>query len=68
MKHQFYKKFAEDPANALKEYIESTSGALKVLSGDEGFLEDTVRRSQFYKENEQILEENISVLFKHERI
>ncbi|KAL3241062.1 Snf12p RNJ42_03154 [Nakaseomyces bracarensis] len=68
MKHGFYKKFSDDPVNALKEYIESTSNALKVLSGDEGFLEDNVRRSQFYKENEDILKEDISILLKHERL
>lgn len=68
MKHAFYKKFSDDPVNALKEYIESSSNALKVLSGDEGYLEDNVRRSQFYKDNENILKEDISILLKHERL
>ncbi|CCE63014.1 hypothetical protein TPHA_0D03810 [Tetrapisispora phaffii CBS 4417] len=67
-KYQFFHKIAENPVPALKEYIESSSNALKVLSGDEGYNEDMVRRSQFYKDNEDVLFENLGVLLANGRM
>lgn len=67
-KYQFYDKLAQDPTHFLNEYMASTANALKVLSGDEGFNEDTVRKSQFYKENETMLFENLGVLLANGRM
>ncbi|CCF60316.1 hypothetical protein KAFR_0J02520 [Kazachstania africana CBS 2517] len=67
-KYGFFKKLSEDPALVLREYMESSSNALKVLSGDEGYNEDTVRRSQFYKDNEAMLFENLGILLSNGRI
>ncbi|CCK72042.1 Rsc6p KNAG_0I02570 [Huiozyma naganishii CBS 8797] len=67
-KYQFFNKLAQNPVPFLQEYIESSANALKVLSGDEGFNEDTVRRSQFYKDNEAILFENLGTLLANGRI
>lgn len=67
-KYQFYHKLAQDPTHFLQEYMASTASALKVLSGDEGFNEDTVRGSQFYKENETMLFENLGVLLANGRM
>lgn len=61
-KYQFFNRLASDPVPLLQDYMESSSQALKVLSGDAGFNEDSVRRAEFYKENESILFENISAL------
>lgn len=67
-KYQFYQKLAQDPTHFLKDYMASTANALKVLSGDEGFNEDSVRKSQFYKENETMLFENLGVLLANGRM
>ncbi|SCV03993.1 LAME_0H14884g1_1 [Lachancea meyersii CBS 8951] len=67
-KCQFFEKLAKNPVPMLEEYIESSSRALKVLSGDDGFNEDTVRRANFYKENEGMLFENLGVLLSNGRI
>lgn len=67
-KYQFFSKLADDPVPVLQEYMASSANALKVLSGDEGFNEDTVRRANFYKENEAMLFENIGVLLANGRI
>ncbi|SMN18360.1 similar to Saccharomyces cerevisiae YCR052W RSC6 Component of the RSC chromatin remodeling complex [Maudiozyma saulgeensis] len=67
-KYYFFKKMATNPVPALQEYMRSSANALKVLSGDEGFNEDTVRRAQFYKDNEGILFENLGVLLANGRL
>ncbi|SCU89137.1 LADA_0E13872g1_1 [Lachancea dasiensis] len=67
-KYQFFQKLANDPVPMLEEYIQSSSRALKILSGDDGFNEDTVRRASFYKENEGMLFENLGVLLSNGRI
>lgn len=67
-KHQFFNELSKDPVSVLREYVASSSNALKVLSGDEGFNEDTVRRSQFYKDNEQMLFESLGVLLSNGRM
>jgi len=67
-KYYFFKKMATNPVPALQEYMGSSANALKVLSGDEGFNEDTVRRAQFYKDNEGILFENLGVLLANGRL
>ncbi|QLG70781.1 hypothetical protein HG535_0A07230 [Zygotorulaspora mrakii] len=67
-KYQFYSRLSKDPAHFLKDYIASSANALKVLSGDEGFNEDVVRRSQFYKENEAMLFETLGVLLANGRM
>lgn len=67
-KYYFFKKIATNPVPALQEYMTSSANALKVLSGDEGFNEDTVRRAQFYKDNEDILFENLGVLLANGRL
>lgn len=67
-KYYFFKKIATNPVPALQEYMSSSANALKVLSGDEGFNEDTVRRAQFYKDNEEILFENLGVLLANGRL
>ena len=67
-RYRFFKKISEDPVKALNECIASTSNALKVLSGDEGYNEDMVRRANFYKENEAMLRENIEVILSNGRM
>lgn len=67
-KYQFFNELSKNPVSVLQEYIASSSNALKVLSGDEGFNEDTVRRSQFYKDNEQMLFESLGVLLSNGRM
>ncbi|AMD21468.1 HER189Wp [Eremothecium sinecaudum] len=67
-KYQFFNKLSQDPVPMLKDYMKSTVNALKVLSGDDGFDEDTVRRSKFYQENEAVLFENLGVLLSNGRM
>lgn len=67
-KYQFFHELSKDPVRFLQEYMASSANALKVLSGDEGFNEDTVRRSQFYKDNETMLFESLGVLLANGRM
>lgn len=67
-KYHFFDRLAKDPVPVLQEYIAASSNALKVLSGDEGFNEDTVRRAQFYIDNEDMLYENLGILLTNGRI
>ncbi|ODV72084.1 Rsc6p CYBJADRAFT_168781 [Cyberlindnera jadinii NRRL Y-1542] len=65
-KYQFYDKLSQDPATFLKSFTESHSKLLKILSGDEGYNEEDVRRSTFYTDD--LLAENIDVLLKTNRL
>lgn len=67
-RYQFYHKLSQDPVRFLQDYMASTANALRVLSGDERFNEDSVRRSQFYKENQAMLFENLGVLLANGRM
>ncbi|KAL6939232.1 hypothetical protein ACO0RG_003063 [Hanseniaspora osmophila] len=67
-RHQFYAQLSKDPVTFLNKYIESSSNMMKVLSGDEGFQEDEVRNSDFYKKNADILFEDIAVMYANGRI
>jgi len=67
-RHQFYTELSKDPVNFLTKYIEASSNMMKVLSGDEGFQEDEVRKSEFYKKNANILYEDIAIMFANGRI
>lgn len=67
-RYRFFKKISEDPVKTLNDSISSTSNTLKVLSGDEGYNEDMVRRAQFYTDNEAMLRENIEVILSNGRM
>ncbi|QLL31077.1 hypothetical protein HG536_0A08940 [Torulaspora globosa] len=67
-RYQFYHKLSQDPVRFLQDYMASMANALRVLSGDERFNEDSVRRSQFYKENQAMLFENLGVLLANGRM
>ncbi|EJS41903.1 snf12p [Saccharomyces arboricola H-6] len=67
-RYRFFKKISEDPVKTLNDCIASTSNALKVLSGDEGYNEDMVRRANFYMENEAMLRENIEIILSNGRM
>ncbi|KAL6942576.1 hypothetical protein ACO0QE_003757 [Hanseniaspora vineae] len=67
-RQQFYAELSKDPVAFLNKYIESSSNMMKVLSGDEGFQEDEVRKSDFYKKNADILFEDIAVMYANGRI
>ncbi|CCH46907.1 hypothetical protein BN7_6512 [Wickerhamomyces ciferrii] len=65
-KYQFYNLLTQDPVQFLKDFTQSHSELLKILSGDEGYNEDTVRRSEFY--TDELLSENVDLLLKTNRI
>lgn len=65
-KHQFYDQLSKDPINFFKDFTESHSKLLKILSGDEGYNEESVRRSEFY--TDEMLSENVDILLKTNRI
>ncbi|QLQ81319.1 hypothetical protein HG537_0F00800 [Torulaspora globosa] len=67
-RYQFYHKLSQDPTRFLQDYMASSANALRVLSGDERFNEDSVRRSEFYKENQAMLFENLGVLLANGRM
>jgi chromatin remodeling complex protein RSC6 len=65
-KYQFYEKLSQDPVNFFTQFTESHSKLLKILSGDEGYNEENVRRSEFY--TDELLQENVDILLKTNRI
>ncbi|SSD60043.1 uncharacterized protein SCODWIG_01804 [Saccharomycodes ludwigii] len=67
-RQQFYKNVSEDPVGFLNKYIENSSRMLKVLSGDEGFNENDVRRSDFYKDNADMIYEDIAIMLANGRL
>lgn len=67
-RYQFFNKLSQDPVPILQDYIASTANALKVLSADEGYNEDMVRRAQFYSDNEDTLFESLSTLLANGRM
>lgn len=65
-KYQFYDKLSQDPVNFFKEFTESHSKLLKILSGDEGYNEENVRKAEFY--TDEVLAENVDILLKTNRL
>jgi len=65
-KYQFYDELSKDPVNFFKDFTESHSNLLKILSGDEGYNEESVRKSDFY--TDEMLSENVNILLKTNRI
>ena len=61
-REQFYREFSEDPVNFLKEWLESLLNTLRVLKSDEGYDEESVRKSEYFVENEESLKDIINVL------
>lgn len=65
-KHTFYDRLAQNPVEFFREFTESHAKLLKILSGDEGYTEDAVRRAAFY--TDELLQENVDVLLKTNRM
>ncbi|KAI3403487.1 SNF12 [Candida oxycetoniae] len=59
----FYDELSKDPVGFIEKWVESQSETLKALKSDEGYDEETVRRAQYFIDNEDLIKEKIDLLF-----
>lgn len=62
MREMFYRELSEDPVTFLRSWLESQAETLKALKSEEGYNEETVRRAEFFKENEELLKQKIDLM------
>ncbi|ODQ82466.1 hypothetical protein BABINDRAFT_43257 [Babjeviella inositovora NRRL Y-12698] len=75
-KQQFYAGLAENPVDFLQDWYASHCHNLKILNGDEGFSEETMRRADFFAntneekglDGEALLRDNVALLFNTNRL
>lgn len=58
----FYRELSNDPVKFIENWVESQAETLKALKSDEGYDEEVVRRSQYFKENEDLLRLKIDLM------
>lgn len=58
----FYRELSEDPVGFLQKWLESQSETLKALKSEEGYNEETVRKAQYFKDNEELLKQKIDLM------
>lgn len=58
----FYRELSEDPLTFIRSWLESQAETLKALKSEEGYSEETVRRAEFFKENEELLKQKIDLM------
>lgn len=61
-RERFYRELSEDPVNFLKEWLKSQSETLRALKSEEGYNEETVRRAQYFVDNEDFLKQKIDLM------
>ncbi|KAF0267832.1 hypothetical protein FOG51_02659 [Hanseniaspora uvarum] len=70
-KYNFYNELSsqKNPAEFLSRYIEQQAKINKeIISQDNGYMEDLVRRSDYYIDNEDNLKEQISLLLQNREL
>ncbi|ODQ65243.1 hypothetical protein NADFUDRAFT_83280 [Nadsonia fulvescens var. elongata DSM 6958] len=65
LRREFFYQLSSNPAEFCKKWIASQARDLKVISGDKGFNEEEVRRSDFY--SDEFLSESIHMLLNTRR-
>lgn len=58
----FYRDLSEDPVKFLRAWLESQAETLKALRSEDGYNEETVRRAEFFKQNEELLKQKIDLM------
>lgn len=61
-KQQFYKELNDNPVEFIKNWTKTQLETLKSLKSDEGYEEETVRRAEYFEDNESLLREKIDLL------
>lgn len=64
----FYRELSKDPANFIRQWLETQSETLKALKSEEGFNEEEVRRADYFKENEELLKQKIDLMLGAQKI
>lgn len=64
----FYRELSEDPVTFLRAWLESQAETLKALKSEEGYNEETVRRAEFFKENEDLLKQKIDLMLGAQKL
>lgn len=64
----FYRELSEDPVGFMKKWLVSQSETLKALKSEEGYNEETVRRAEFFKENEELLRQKIELILGAQKL
>lgn len=70
-KYNFYNELSvqKNPAEFLTQYIEQQAKINKeIISQDNGYMEDLVRRSEYYVDNEDKLKETVSLLLQNREL
>lgn len=67
-REQFYKELSEDPVVFIKSWLESQSETLKALKSEEGYNEEEVRRSDYFKKHENELRQKIDLMLGAQKI
>ncbi|GEQ70211.1 hypothetical protein JCM33374_g3887 [Metschnikowia sp. JCM 33374] len=64
----FYRELSEDPVTFLRNWLESQSDTLKALKSEEGYSEETARRAEFFKENEELVKQKIELMLGAQKL
>ncbi|SGZ49601.1 CIC11C00000004711 [Sungouiella intermedia] len=64
----FYRELSEDPVKFLKLWLESQAETLKALKSEEGYNEEMVRRSEYFKEHEEELRQKIDLMLGAQKL
>ncbi|OBA20068.1 hypothetical protein METBIDRAFT_33041 [Metschnikowia bicuspidata var. bicuspidata NRRL YB-4993] len=64
----FYRELSEDPVSFLRKWLESQAETLKALKSEEGYNEETARRAEFFKENEELVKQKIELMLGAQKL
>lgn len=64
----FYRELSEDPVTFLRKWLESQAETLKALKSEEGYSEETARRAEFFKENEELVKQKIELMLGAQKL
>ncbi|CAK9439578.1 uncharacterized protein LODBEIA_P36780 [Lodderomyces beijingensis] len=59
----FFEDLSKDPVGFVEKWLATQSETLKALKSDDGYDEETVRRAQYFVDNEDLIREKIDLLF-----
>lgn len=64
----FYREFSEDPVNFVREWLATQAETLKALKSEEGYNEEEVRKSEYFKKHEDELRQKIDLMLGAQKI
>lgn len=67
-REMFYRELSEDPVKFLKQWLESQAETLKALKSEEGYNEELVRRSEYFKVHEEELRQKVDLMLGAQKL